>query len=289
MLGESMKCILRLLRIAAIAGFGAVASGIYDVPVNAQVISNPHVQLAYLTPHNAELKSIAERVKKWEVLEQFGQFLVPLRLPRKFVVQFGECGALTRPYRPGGPVTVCYELVDKIEKTAERVDPDVRELVLVGTIIQAIFHETAVAVFDVLQVPIWGRREDAADRLAGFLMVEFGPEMAKRLIIGTAIFFKESGKTWTGSQFADASAPEAQRFYNYLCMAYGSEPRTFSSFVQDQNGGDFALPPGRAALCGTEFEQVRKAFNLRIMPYVDPDLLVEIRAKPWSLFASTKQ
>jgi hypothetical protein len=284
-----MKCILRLLRIAAVAGFGAVASGVYDGPVNAQVISNPHVQLTYLTPHNAELKSIAERVEKWEVLEQFGQFLVPLRLPRKFVVQFDECGALTRPYRPGGPVIVCYELIDKIEKTAERADPDVRELVLVGTIIQAIFHETAVAVFDVLQVPIWGRREDAADRLAGFLMVEFGPEMAKRLIIGTAIFFKESGKTWTGSQFADASAPEAQRFYNYLCMAYGSEPRTFSSFVQDQNGGDFALPPGRAALCGTEFEQVRKAFNLRIMPYVDPDLLVEIRAKPWSLFASTKQ
>jgi len=71
-------------------------------------------------------------------------------------------------------------------------------------------------------------------------------------------------------------------------MAYGSEPKTFSSFVQDQNGRDFALPRNRAALCRIEFEQVRKAFNLRIMPYVDPDLLVRIRAKPWSLFASTK-
>jgi hypothetical protein len=72
------------------------------------------------------LKSIVERVKKWQVLEQFGQFLVPLRLPRKFVVQFDECGSLTRLYRPGGPVTVCYELVDKIEQTAERADPDAR-------------------------------------------------------------------------------------------------------------------------------------------------------------------
>jgi hypothetical protein len=283
-----MKCFLRFLRIAAVVGCGAIASSVYGVPVNAQVTSNPRVQLTYLAPRNAELKSIAERVKKWEVLEQFGQFLVPLRLPRKLVVQFDECGASTRPYRPGGPVTVCYELVDQIEQTAAKVDPDARDLVLVGTIIQAVFHETAVAVFDVLQVPIWGRREDAADRLAGFLMVEFGPELAKRLIIGTAIFFKESGKTWTGSQFADASAPEAQRFYNYLCMAYGSEPRTFSSFVQDENGGNIVLPRARAGLCRKEFEQVRKAFNLRIMPYVDPDLLVRIRAKPWSLFASTK-
>jgi hypothetical protein len=278
---------LWLLRIAAVAGCGAIASTLNSVPVDAQVTSNPHVQLAYLTPHNSELKFVADRVKRWEVLEQFGQFLVPLRLPRKLVIQFDECGAVTRPYRPGGPVTVCYELVDKIQQTATRVDPDLRDLVLVGTIIQAIFHETAVAVFDVLQVPIWGRREDAADRLAGFLMVEFGPELAKRLIMGTAIFFKESGKTWTGSQFADASAPEAQRFYNYLCMAYGSEPKTFSSFVHDESGG-FALPRGRAGLCQTEFEQVRKAFNLRIMPYVDPDLLVRIRAKPWFLFASTK-
>jgi hypothetical protein len=59
-----MKCILRLSRIAAVTGFGAVARGVYGVPVNAQAISNPHVQLTYLSPHNAELKSIAERVKK---------------------------------------------------------------------------------------------------------------------------------------------------------------------------------------------------------------------------------
>jgi hypothetical protein len=50
--GEPMKYILRLLRIAAVAGFGAAASGVHGVPVNAQVISNPHVQLTYLTPHN---------------------------------------------------------------------------------------------------------------------------------------------------------------------------------------------------------------------------------------------
>jgi hypothetical protein len=283
-----MKRCLQLLLAAPVGFCAAIAISAYIGPVSAQVASNPHVQLSYLTPRSAGLKSVADHVKKWQVLEQFGQFLVPLRLPRKLVVQFDECGAFTRPYRPEGPVTVCYELVDKIEGIAAKVQPELRDLVLVGTIIQAVFHETAIAVFDVLRVPVWGRRDDAADRLAGFLMVEFGPELAKRLIIGTAVFFKESGKTWTGSQFADASAPEAQRFYNYLCMAYGSEPKTFSSFVQAESGGDFVLPSSRARHCTNEFEQVRKAFDLRIMPYVDPDLVVQIRAKPWSLFASAK-
>ena len=33
---------------------------------------------------------------------------------------------------------------------------------------QAMLHEMAYAVFDVLQVPVWGREADAADKLAGF-------------------------------------------------------------------------------------------------------------------------
>jgi hypothetical protein len=53
-----MKCFLRLLRIAAVAGSGAIASSVYGVPANAQVISNPHVQPIYVTPHSAEERAI---------------------------------------------------------------------------------------------------------------------------------------------------------------------------------------------------------------------------------------
>ena len=254
----------------------------------AQTLSNPLVQLVYLPAHSAGLKGVADRVKKFQELEQFGQFLVALRLPKKLVIQFDECGASTRPYRAGGPVTVCYDLVDRIERVAANVAPETRNLVLAGTTIQAIFHETAPAVYDLLHVPIWGRLDDAEDRLAGFLMVEFGSDLATELIIGTATFFKESGKTWTGSDFADAQSPEAQRFYNYLCMAYGREPKTFASLRDSRNIGDLALPEDRARQCAREFEQVRKSFNLRIMPYVDPELLVKLRAHPWTQLVGTK-
>jgi hypothetical protein len=43
------------------------------------------------------------------------------------------------------------------------------------------------------------------------------------------------------------------------------------------------LPDARAKQCGREYEQVRNAFNLRIMPYIDPDLLLQVKAAPWFL------
>jgi hypothetical protein len=43
------------------------------------------------------------------------------------------------------------------------------------------------------------------------------------------------------------------------------------------------LPDPRAERCQKEFEQVRMAFNLRIMPHVDPDILVKVRAIQWLL------
>jgi hypothetical protein len=46
------------------------------------------------------------------------------------------------------------------------------------------------------------------------------------------------------------------------------------------------IPKNRANRCNDEYTQVRSAFNLRIMPYVDPDLLIKLRATQWTLSSS---
>jgi Putative metallopeptidase len=253
------------------------------------VSPNPQIKFYYLRPKSADFTAISQRLQKRRVLEEFTEFLAPLRLPKKLTLQFDECGAPTRPYDPRGTVaTICYELIDRIEHIAAEVPANARELVLTGTVIQVIFHEAAKAVFDILQVPIWGREEDAADRLAGLLMTGFSTDVTRKTIFGTALFFAKSGRAWNGSQFADRNSPEAQRYYNYLCMAYGSDPKTFDDLTKAQNGEEAALPDDRAARCTGEYLQVLKAFNLRIMPHVDPDLLVQVRAIPWSLASSGK-
>jgi Putative metallopeptidase len=267
------------------AAIAALLALLMILPASAQQLpaelQNPNIEIVYKEPRTAAFKPIAERVKQRRVLEQLRVFLAPLRLPRKLTVNVDECGASMREYQPQGPVIICYEVIDQIEKVAAKADPVVRDRVLIGAFVQAAFHETAHAVFDILQVPVWGRANDAADRLAAFIMVHFGEDVAMQTILGTATFFRLSGRTWTGSEFAEVNSPEAQRFFNYLCIALGGAPRTFDFLVNPKDNEEQLLPDRRAERCKAEFEQVRMAFNLRIMPYVDPDILVKVRAIQW--------
>jgi Putative metallopeptidase len=267
------------------AAIAALLASLTILPASAQQLpaelQNPNVEIVYKEPRTAALKPIAERVKQRRVLEQLRVFLAPLRLPRKLTINVDECSAPMREYTPQGPVVICYEVIDQIEKVAAKADPVVRDRVLIGAFVQAAFHETAHAVFDILQVPVWGRANDAADRLAAFIMVNFGEDVAMQTILGTATFFRLSGRTWTGSEFAEVSSPEAQRFFNYLCIALGGAPKSFDFLVNPKDNEEQLLPDRRAERCKAEFEQVRMAFNLRIMPYVDPDILVKVRAIQW--------
>jgi hypothetical protein len=275
------------------AAIAALLAWLIIPPASAQPLpaelQNPNVEIVYKEPRSAVFKPIAERVKQRRVLEQLRVFLAPLRLPRKLTVNVEECGAPFREYKPQGPVVICYEVIDQIEKVAAKADGSIRERVLIGAFVQAAFHETAHAVFDILQVPVWGRANDAADRLAAFIMVHFGEDVAMQTILGTAAFFRLSGHTWTGSEFAEVNSPEAQRFYNYLCIALGGAPKSFDFLVNPKDKQEQLLPGRRAERCQNEFEQVRMAFNLRIMPYVDPDILVKVRAIQWLIPLNGKQ
>jgi Putative metallopeptidase len=263
-----------------VAAAGVAACATQAVAQGASAPQNPQIEIVYAQPRDAGLRPIHDRLKARGVLEELSQFLVPLRLPRKLTVRTDQCGAVTRPYQPQGPVTI-YELVDQIEKTAAKVDAAARPTAIAGAFIVVVLHEFAHGLFDVLQVPVWGREGDAADRLAALVMLQFGEDLAFRTIVGATAFFTASNKTWTGSAFADVNSPEQQRYYNYLCIAYGGAPIPFKGLVTPDQKGQQTLPPARARRCESEYEQVMKAFNQWVRPSVDPVLLVKVRATPW--------
>jgi hypothetical protein len=275
-----MKC-SKSAFVALCALIGTAMAAVPSAAQPAPVLVNKQVDIEYVRPKSPQFRQIYDDLTKRKVLEELREFLTPLKLPRKLVVKLEECGAPYREYNAGGPATICYEVVGQIVQIANKANPDLRDSVIEGTFVQAVLHEVAHAVIDILQVPVWGRMNDAADRLAAFIMMNFGDEVARRTIIGTAVFFELSGKTWTGSEFADLRSPEAQRYFNYLCIAYGGAPKTFEFLVKPDGDKKPILPEDRARRCAGEFAQVHQAFNLRIMPYVDPDLLVKVRASPW--------
>jgi hypothetical protein len=242
------------------------------------------VRISYDLPANEKLRPVYDQLKRRRVLERLQGFLAPLRLPKELTVRVAQCGADTLPYRSGGPVTICYEMVQRINEVAAQNTNDSHEQALIryGTFVEAVLHEVAFAVFDLLQVPILGREDDAADRVAALTMMQFGDKVAYTTILGTGKFFQYSRRNWADADFAARTSPEAQRFYNFLCMAYGGDPITFQFLAPRPGPGMFPrLTERRAARCAREYAQVRHAFNLRIMPYVDPDLLIKVRASQW--------
>jgi hypothetical protein len=268
-------------RSAAIAFVLLSMVGLPPAPAAQQ----SQTRISYQEPTQAQLRPIYERLQRRAVLEELQAFLAPLRLPRALTIGAAQCNATTLRHRLPGTATVCYEMIDAIERLVARytVDQDFAQTVIIGAFIQTVLHETARAIFDILEVPIWGREKDAADRLAALIMTQFGEDVSRTTIVGTASLFMWSDKAWTGSDFSDTGSPDYQRFYNYVCIAFAAAPLQFGDLVDKG-----ILPKRRAARCQDEYGQIRKAFNLRIMPYVDANLLIKARATPWLTWTPAK-
>ena len=269
----------RLALAAALLGAPSIAhSEQWDAATKSRL------EIRYEVPADAKLRPHYDELMRRRVLERLQGFLMPLRLPKPLLVRATQCGTETVPYRSGGPVTLCYEQLERIAIIAatHAKDPNERSMILFGTTVQALLHQLAIAIFDQLEVPVWGRLHDAADQIAALIMVEFGEKVALTTVLGSGKFFQYSGNTWTGADFARADSPEAQRFYNFLCIAYGGDPVTFD-FLKPRPGPSAfpRLTERRAPRCEGEYLQVRHAFSLRIMSFVDPDQVVKVRASQW--------
>jgi hypothetical protein len=259
---------------------------------------NPRIEVEYVRPTNRDFEPIYERLKARKVLETLRQFLAPLRFKdgQKLVVKFDQCGANYVRYKRQAPATVCYEFVDQVGRLAPKspvqliqtqgrtpVKPDAA---LVGPVVQALIHEVAIATFDLLEIPVWGRHDDAADRVAALVMLSFSNyDLAWNTIVGTAWFL--AGSALAPPDLSDVRGVTAQRYYTTLCIAYGGDRNAFGSFVAAERGAEAAagdLPLGRARGCPEEFNTLRDGFNKSIGPHLDQALLQRVRGVKWIEF-----
>src|SRR5262249_52973919 len=134
----------------------------------------------YLPASDRKLAPIRDKLKELRVLEEMQAFLQPLHLPTELRLVTAQCGAQRRPYASGQRITICYEMVEQLLELAPKIYPQSQQYqkdTITGGFIEAALHEAALAIFDVLQIPIWGRVEDAADRVSALIMVELGEDL----------------------------------------------------------------------------------------------------------------
>lgn len=140
---------------------------------------------------------------------------------------------------------------------------------ILGPVLDVFLHETGHAVYDMLQIPILGRQEDAADQFAAYVMLRLGKEEARKLILGAAYGYNIQMPqgvrvTMEVDAFSNEHSLPAQRAYNVLCIAYGADSKLFADVVELE-----FLPKKRAELCPYEYEDLTFAMTKLIGPHID--------------------
>jgi hypothetical protein len=246
------------------------------------------IRIEYEQPHSAELQPVYELMMRRRPLQKIQEIFSPLRLPLDLTVKTKECGISNAWYqRP--TITLCYEYLRDLHQTAPKeTSPDgITPMdAMEGQFLYTASHETGHAVFDLLDVPLFGRPEDDADQFAAHVLIRIGKNDARQLIEGAAYLYKDYVKNPTVTvpvtAFADVHGAPMQRLYNLLCLAYGANPDEFSDVVDKGY-----LPKSRVPDCKVEWGEVDFAFHKLIYPYIDQKLLNDVLSKSWVPYTYT--
>ncbi|MGE5259531.1 MAG: DUF4344 domain-containing metallopeptidase [Actinomycetota bacterium] len=265
------------IAIGLASALAVAASTFPSGPALAEDFRPNRVVVDYIEPRSEDLQGVYERMKRSGVLEELAQFLAPVRLPTTLRIWAIECyqdAELLAYYsEQEHAIHFCYEFVDRLEKSRPA---DVTEegfvpaQVFLGAMVGLLLHETGHAFVDLLKVPVFGREEDAADQIAEFIALQFDKDLAETVTKGAGWLWLTDARTMLYlDYYAEVHSTSMERFLSYLCLGYGNKDLA-DKFLK-----------ARAPRCRDEYQQVEKAFVKTILPYVDPSLLQEVRARHW--------
>ena len=264
----------------AIAGMILVTA----IPISAFAASKANrVSIRYVPPKNPAHQQIYTKLKQRGALEKLQKLLSPFRLPRTLRISLTECDGEADAFYENAAITICYEYIDELVKNMpqEVLPGGIAPIdTVIGPMFEVSLHEFAHALFDMLELPVFGREEDAADQVAAYTLLQFGESEARRLISGTAYAYRMDEKKIDSCRsmedYANEHGTPAQRFFNVLCIAYGADTKLFGDIVSEGY-----LPKTRAEFCEEEYEQVQDAVDLLIVPHIDLDLADKMMDEAW--------
>ncbi|SMX47280.1 DUF4344 domain-containing metallopeptidase [Maliponia aquimaris] len=137
--------------------------------------------------------------------------------------------------------------------TAPARADEAEEAFVEANILAIFYHELGHAMIDLLQLPVYGQEEDAAD-VASILLIDwmFEPASALDLAYDASFGFAAEAMMRDHEDYEiawwDSHGPDEQRFYNTVCLFYGANTEDRDDFA-----ADMGLPQERAEVCEEEF------------------------------------
>ena len=263
--------------------------GLAQSNVSSPEIDHPNwVSIIYEPPENPAFHDLYDLLRERHALESIREILSPFRSQEALTIKTAECKAINASYgresfKP--TVTVCYELLKHILGSLPNEDnPDgfTPADAAVGQFFFVTLHEVGHAIFDILDVPMFGHQEDAADNFATYIMLQFGEGQAHRLIGGAAWSwraylgdYKKNPVVPTRlSAFAGDHGLPQERFYNLICLAVGADHVGFADLEN-------YLPASRAPHCSYEYQTLMRAFEKEITPHIDHEMATRVLDTNW--------
>ncbi len=151
-------------------------------------------------------------------------------------------------------------------------DPAIR--FMLANTMWTLVHEMGHALIAELDVPLLGKEEDAADRIATIALLHGSADHDIPNRIDEIEFIVAAAQGWrvewelerldqVTAPYWDSHALDIQRFYNIVCLLYGSDPDKYAGLA-DQ----LALPAQRALECvDYEHQQARDAVTRLIVDH----------------------
>jgi hypothetical protein len=217
---------------------------------------------------SARYNEIDRQIKADKTLEKAADKLNnALKLPKDIILSTEDCGEINAFFDPNdNTVTVCYELMEYYhgmfksvgnseQKSYDKMNDAVRF---------AFLHEIGHALIHNYKLPITGNEEDAADRCSSFINIEeLGDEGVRAVLAAADAFHIESKRGSIDKRsMADEHLLQEQRFYNSLCMLYGSDSSKYDYLVEDGY-----LPEERAVRCPSEYERTAESWVQLLAPW----------------------
>jgi hypothetical protein len=241
------------------------------------------IQVEAEPPSNSELQEIYDVLKQRQWLEKIQEIFGVFKLPTDITIRATSCNGVSNAWYARGVVTICYEYLDDIRKSmpqATTLQGLTPADAVIGQYVYTVSHELGHALFDVLDIPVLGQPEDAADQFAAYMMLQLDKDQSHRLLAGAAYSYKNYIRSQQATvpliAFADAHSAPMQRFYNLLCMAYGADHEAFADAVDKGY-----LPEQRARSCKMEYGEMNFAFQKLFVPAIDDELWKQVMNKKW--------
>ncbi|MEO0501221.1 MAG: DUF4344 domain-containing metallopeptidase [Pseudomonadota bacterium] len=144
------------------------------------------------------------------------------------------------------------------ERDAAARDAAAKAAFVEANLLAVFYHELGHAVIDLLDVPIFGQEEDAADVMSVLLIDRFfDEEDAQEIIYDSAYGFLSDPDGFDEIAYWDVHGPDEQRYYNHICLFFGAATDVRGSLAEE-----LGLPPDRAETCPEEHERAARSWDM---------------------------